>query len=274
MTTNTGNEAGNEATRTATAKATEETLLAYVAGGGRLGSPDNVTPRYRGELMRLMAVFVDSELAGASGFADCINLAPGMKERVVTARIVLEKFTNAEKVMRLMEAFGSNLQQYVGAHPWAARLDRSIDLGSRRISSDMRLNVFHYPIQGFVDGIVLNVLMGRATIIQLDDLAAGSYQPFADVLAEIIPVEKRHAGYGVDGLSAALAAGYDPVAAQASINYWYPRVAATFGRAASEHSETYRKFGLRQRGNEELLALWRADVRGVLGAFALREPAA
>jgi ring-1,2-phenylacetyl-CoA epoxidase subunit PaaA len=97
----------------------DDSLIAYVGGGGRLSSPDNVTPRFRGELMRIMAVFVDSELAGASGFADCINLAPGVKERVVTARMVLEKFSNAEKVMRLMEAFGSNPAQYVGAHPWS-----------------------------------------------------------------------------------------------------------------------------------------------------------
>jgi ring-1,2-phenylacetyl-CoA epoxidase subunit PaaA len=115
----------------------------------------------------------------------------------------------------------------------------------------------------------MNVLMGRATLIQLDDLARGSYQPFADALAEIIPVETRHAKYGVEGLSAALASGYDPVAAQASVNYWHPRVAATFGRAASEHSEIYRRYGLRQRTNEALLAAWRADVRALLDGFGL-----
>ena len=251
---------------------TEETLLAYVEGGGKLSSPDNVTPRYRGEVMRIMAVFVDSELAGASGFADLINLAPGVKERVVASRMVLEKFSHAEKVMRLMEAFGSNPAQYVSAHPWAARLDRSADLGTRRINGDMRLNVFHYPIYGWVDGVILNALMGRATMIQLDDLSRGSYQPLADALAEILPAETRHAGYGVEGLRTALAAGYDPTAAQASVNYWYPRVAATFGRAASEHSNTYRKFGLRQRSNEELLAVWQADVRGLLEGAKIREP--
>jgi len=252
---------------------TEDTLLEYVGAGGKLSSPDNVTPRYRGELMRIMAVFVDSELAGASGFADLINLAPGVKERVVASRMVLEKFSHAEKVMRLMEAFGSNTAQYVTAHPWAARLDRSADLGTRRIDGDMRLNVFHYPIYGWVDGVILNALMGRATMIQLDDLAQGSYQPFSDALCEIIPAETRHAGYGTEGLRTALAAGHDPVAAQASVNYWYPRVAATFGRAASEHSQMYRKYGLRQRANEELLASWKADVHSFLAGAAIREPA-
>lgn len=251
----------------------EENLIAYVAGGGRLSAPDNVTPRYRAELMRLMAVFVDSELAGASGFADCINLAPGVRERIVAARMVLEKFGNAETVMRIMETFGANPAQYASAHPWAARLDRSADLGARRMDGDMRLNVFHYPIYGWVDAVVMNILMGRATMIQLEDLAQGSYQPFADALAEIIPVETRHAGYGVEGLDAALGNGYDPVAAQASVNYWHPRVAATFGRATSEHAETYRKYGLRRRANEELLARWRGEVRGLLDARNLREPA-
>ena len=62
---------------------TDESLLAYFWRGRKLSSPDTVTPRFRGELMRIMAVYVDSELAGASGFADCINLAPWIKCRTV-----------------------------------------------------------------------------------------------------------------------------------------------------------------------------------------------
>ena len=41
----------------------------YLAQGGVLTSPANVPPRYRGELLRLMASFVDSELAASAGFA-------------------------------------------------------------------------------------------------------------------------------------------------------------------------------------------------------------
>jgi ring-1,2-phenylacetyl-CoA epoxidase subunit PaaA len=250
----------------------DESLMHYLSGGGKLGAPENATPRYRGEVMRLMAVFVDSELAGASGFADCINLAPGVKARVVAARMVLEKFSHAEKVLRVMEGFGSNTTQYVSAHPWSARLDRNTDLDTRRLDGDMRLNVFHYPIYGWVDAAVMNTLMGRATMLQLDDLAKGSYQPFVDALEEIIPVETKHAGYGAEGVRKALADGCDPIAAQASVNYWYPRVAATFGRAASEHAQTYRKFGLRARSNEELLAAWQADVRPLLRGLKLTPP--
>ncbi len=41
----------------------------YLAQGGELTAPGNAPPRYRGELMRLMSSFVDSELAASAGFA-------------------------------------------------------------------------------------------------------------------------------------------------------------------------------------------------------------
>jgi 1,2-phenylacetyl-CoA epoxidase catalytic subunit len=248
--------------------------LAYLAAGGKLSAPDNATPRYRGEVMRLMAVLIDSLMAGASGFADCINLAPGLKERMVAARIVLEKFGHAEKIMRLMEQFGANLPQYVRGHPWAARRDRSADFGTRRIEGDMRLNVFHYPIEGWVDAVTMNLLMGRATAIQLDELTRASYAPLADTIAEILPIEVRHAELGRAGLRAALAGGHDPTDAQASVNYWYPRVADTFGRAASDRFDTYKKYGLRERTNAELLERWRADVAPILDELKLKVPQA
>ena len=251
----------------------EESLVSFVTGGGRLSAPDNVTPRYRGELMRLMAIFVDSEMAGASGFADCINLAPGLKERITATRIVLDKFNHARQVLALMEPFGANISQYVGAHPWASRLDRSIDLGTRRTDGDMRLNVFHYPINGWVDAVVMNCLMGQATVVQLDELTRSSYQPLADTLAEILPVERRHAELGQEGLKVALERGHDKVDAQASVNYWYPRVADTFGRSASDHFDQHRRYGLRQRSREDLLALWHSLVHPILERFGLTAPA-
>ena len=44
-------------------------LESYLAQGGVLTAPGNVPARYRGELMRLMSSFVDSELAASAGFA-------------------------------------------------------------------------------------------------------------------------------------------------------------------------------------------------------------
>ena len=111
----------------------------YLAQGGKLTSPENAPPRYRGELMRLMATFVDSELAGAAGFADTINIAPGIKERIAASRIVLEKLDHGERVLDIMGSFGADTSRYANHHPWTARLARDADLGAARHGSDMRL---------------------------------------------------------------------------------------------------------------------------------------
>lgn len=252
----------------------EMSLESYLAGGGKLSSPSNATPRYRGEIMRLMAVFVDSEMAGASGFADAITLAPGLKERMIAARIVLEKFGNAEPVLELMEQFGANTSRYVNHHPWSNRLDRNVDLGTRRMDGDMRLNVFHYPINDWCDAVTMNTLMGSATVVQLEELSNCSYQPLADALVRILPVEARHSVLGEGGLRRLLADGYDNTSAQASVNYWYPRVAATFGRTDSDHIDTYRRYGLREQSNEQLVRSWQGRAAAILKRLELDVPRA
>ncbi len=81
--------------------AEDMTIESYLSQGGKLTNPTNVPPRYRAELLKMMTTFVDSELAGAAGFADVINAAPGLKERIAAAKIVLEKTDNAGQVLRL-----------------------------------------------------------------------------------------------------------------------------------------------------------------------------
>ncbi|MFN3145738.1 MAG: hypothetical protein ACE368_11030 [Paracoccaceae bacterium] len=57
----------------------------------------------------------------------------------------------------------------------------------------MRLSVFHYPLKGWTDAVAMNMLMGRAVTIQLEELARVSYQPLAEAFRAILPVERRHA---------------------------------------------------------------------------------
>jgi len=133
--------------------------------------------------------------------------------------------------------------------------------------------VFHYPINGWVDAVVMNCLMGQATVVQLDELTRGSYQPLADALSMILPVEKRHAEFGEQGLKIALERGHDKTDAQASVNYWYPRVTDTFGSSSSDHFAQHRKYGLRQKGRAELLTQWQSIVHPILSHFGLNIPA-
>ena len=252
----------------------DEALIARIGRGERLEAGDELSSGYRAELVRLMVVFVDSEMAGAAGFADHINRAPGMRERSTAARIVSEKFAHAEAVLELLTRFGVNPELYVRSHPWQARLDRALDLGNRRVGGDKRLNVFHYPLEGWVDAVAMNMLMGRASAIQLGDLLACSYLPLAEALGRIVPREIAHARLGEAGLRRAIEHDGARLSAAASVAFWHPRVAATFGRSDSERFELYRKYGLRQHANAELLACWQGEIAERLVALGLAVPAA
>jgi ring-1,2-phenylacetyl-CoA epoxidase subunit PaaA len=244
-------------------------IEAYLAEGGLLTSPANVPHRYRGELLRLMASFVDSELAGAAGFADAINLGPGIKERIAASRIVTEKLEHGERVLEIMAGFGMDTDRYVTHHPWNDRLPRDSDIGALRQGSDMRLNVFHYPLQGWTDAVTMNVLMGSAVLVQLEELSRVSYQPLAEAFRAILPREARHAELGLAGMKKLLDDPQERPAVEASLAYWRPRVAASFGTPGSARFETQRRFGLRSVPNEDLQAGWLREIGARLTGLGL-----
>ncbi|WP_127105473.1 Phenylacetic acid catabolic protein [Pararhodobacter zhoushanensis] len=248
---------------------TDMSIEDYLAHGGKLTSPGNVPARYRGELLRLMASFVDSELAASAGFADTINDAPGIKSRIAAARITLEKADHAERVLRLMSEFGVDTERYEDVHPWAARVARDADLGAQRHGGDMRLSVFHYPLTGWIDAVVMNVLQGLAAKVQLAELSQVSYQPLAEVFRAIAPTETRHAELGVEGLAQIVQSEEGRAAAEASIAYWRPHVAAGFGATNSARYERLSRLGLRHRPNAAMLAEWEATLATTLADLSL-----
>lgn len=249
--------------------AEDMSIESYLAQGGVLTNPTNVPPRYRAELMKLMATFVDSELAGAAGFADVINTGPGIKERIAAAKIVLEKTDNADRVLKIMGEFGANTDKYANHHPWTARLDRGADIGASRTEQDMRLAVFNYPLDGWSDAVVMNLLMGRAVAVQMAEFSMVSYQPLAEAFRAVAPVEARHAELAEEGI-AKLAEDGEKATLQASVDYWWPRVAASFGSADSSKAESLKTMGLRKSTNAELKTRWEAETKSVLDGLGLK----
>ncbi|MDA5094980.1 phenylacetate-CoA oxygenase subunit PaaI [Aliiroseovarius sp. KMU-50] len=250
----------------------EMSITDYLAKGGQLTSPINVPARYRAELMRLMASFVDSELAGAAGFADMINSGPGIKERIAAAKIVLEKTDNADKVLKIMGEFGANTDRYATHHPWTDRLDRNAAVGATRNAQDMRLSVFNYPLTTWQDAVVMNMLMGLAVGVQLSELSRVSYQPLAEAFREITPIEVNHTDLAIEGIEHILAKGTSKEVLQDSVNYWWPLVDASFGQAVSTRAKQLTQFGLRHSTNTELREKWDKLASDQLDALGLTAP--
>jgi 1,2-phenylacetyl-CoA epoxidase catalytic subunit len=249
-----------------------QNLIDRISNGEKVLQGEALPTSYRNELMRLMVVFVDSELAGASGFATQINSAPGVKERILASQIVSEKFSSADAILTLLKDFGVEPQLYVSSHAWSSRVARDVDLGQRRIGGDKRLNVFHYPLQGWVDSLVMNVMMGTASLTQLRELQSCSYQPLADAVAQILKTESVHAEAGEQGLQQAIDNAMTSEIAQASVNYWYPRVVAAFGRSTSSRGAEYKKLGLLHSSNDDRRAAWEGEMNDRLTRLGLAIP--
>ena len=244
----------------------------YLARGGKLSAPGNAPPRYRAELLKIMAGFVDSSLAGAAGFADVINDGPGIAERIAAARIVYEKTGHAARILKLMGEFGADISRYEARHPWTARLPRDTAAGARS-AHDLRLSVFNYPLQGWADAVVMNLTMGTAVAVQLEDISRSSYQPLAEAIREIAPREAEHTALAADGLARLLEGSASPEVLRESLGYWWPRVAASFGDPAPERQDMLRRLGLRHSFGAEQRAAWEARVGEALSGIGLAVPA-
>lgn len=246
----------------------EMNIADYLAQGGRLTNPANVPTRYRAELMKIMATFVDSELAGAAGFADVINAGPGIKERIAAAKIVLEKTDNADKVLRLMGEFGANTDRYASHHPWTDRLPRDTPPGAHRSAHDMRLSVLNYPLEGWADAVAMNLCMGLGVGVQLEEMQKVSYQPLAEAIRAIRPVESRHTELAREGVERLLNSGSGKKIAD-SLAYWQSRVAAMFGDIDDDRMVQLRAWGLRGQTGSVLRTTWQSRLDAVVAELDL-----
>ena len=72
-------------------RVTEAELLARIERGERMESADEMTEAYRDNLVHLMTMQADSELAGGYGYVPWIMKAPGVEEKHVVAQIVKDE---------------------------------------------------------------------------------------------------------------------------------------------------------------------------------------
>jgi ring-1,2-phenylacetyl-CoA epoxidase subunit PaaA len=251
----------------------EQSLIEHIKRHGKIAAPEEMSAHYRGEIVRVMSVLVDSWLAAAAGFADTINRAPGLAERQAMVRITAEKLTHAGAVLELLRPFGVQPDLYLNTYPWAARIGRDVDLGLRRIAGDKRLNVFHYPLQSWHDAVLVNWLVGASLAIQLRDLADSSYSPLAIALSGMAQEEEKLAALSQPLLAAAIRRDGKAGPTQAALDYWYPRAAATFGHRESDRFAVYKRYGLRKESNDVLLNRWRSLIDPQLAALGLVSPA-
>jgi ring-1,2-phenylacetyl-CoA epoxidase subunit PaaA len=244
-------------------KMLEEQMLAKIGRGEKLEAKDPMTAEYRENLLNLMTMQADSELAGAYGYVNWIYKAPTIEEKLIVANIVRDEVLHGRRMYRLLEELGVNVDDRIKQHDDAFqyRLDDSnANIGAERKADDKRVNIFYYPIDTWTDFIMFNFCMDRGSAHQLHDNLDCSYGPWVRTLQLIYKEEVTHIAHGdmwVKKLAADPATRAD---CQETFNKWYHRTMNIFGRPGSSRNALYRKLGLKKRDNDEVRQAFNAEI--------------
>lgn len=246
--------------------ATENQLIQHIATKKQVTAQE-ATPGYRQAVIKIVQTFVDTGLASAAGLLQSLPQARQIQERIQFLKIVQEKYEHAQLLLNILEDFGKNAEIHSRAHVWGGRLDRDIELGAESFGSDERLNPLHYPTEGWIDQLVLISLIDAAIPIQAQELLQCSYKPLEDAMKVIVYAQLKHGATAMGALQP-LVEEYQS-AVQASVDYWFPRVLATFDRFSAEEFKTFRDYNLRFHKNEELAVNWKEYAKNLLGKLGL-----
>lgn len=257
-----------------TEKTLEERMLARIRAGERIESVSEMTEEYRAALLHLLTMQADSELAGAYGYVPWITKAPTVEEKYVVAQIVKDEVRHAVIIYGLLADLGVDVEAHVRAHDelFTMRVSNDADLGTTRITSDKRVNIFYYPIETWADFVMFNFCMDRGAGHQLEDVRHCSYGPWVRAIEGIFKDEKFHVRHGEHWVQRLAQDPKTRAEAQAAFSKWYLRTMNIFGRPGSPKNQLYRKFRLKVRDNDEVRQAFAAEAKALCERFGLAVP--
>jgi len=227
-------------------------------------SPSAVEPAFRGEVAdaeaahalgpeyvravgKVVSSHVRNELAGATAFDEpAIALAPGPKEKWLACRIAMEEYGHHLKFQRLASELGVD------------------DAGSGRA-----LSVFDYELSSWTEFVVLKALVDLAEVVLMEELLSSSYLPLRNLVARLLPEENFHVSFGRAHTRDLVADPASTLVVQRAVDDLVGFTVPFFGRSVSANNESFRRWGVKSRTNDEARAAWtdrcRQFVEGELG---------
>lgn len=257
---------------TRSAQERESAMNAKLTRKESIETVDEMSDEYFDLLANLMTQQADSELAGGFGYVPWIMKAPTTEEKLVVSNIVRDEVRHGRAMYRLLEDIGVRVDDYVEQFDFTFRVDGQTDLGATRAGTDKRVNIFYYSIDSWPDFVMFNFLMDRGAGHQLEDVKKSTYGPWRREIDRIFKEELTHVAHG-DYWVKRLALGPETrPAIQASLERWWPRVMAIFGRPGSKKNLRYRALGLKIRDNHQVRVDFEKEVRAKAEQWGLVIP--
>jgi ring-1,2-phenylacetyl-CoA epoxidase subunit PaaA len=209
---------------------------------------------YREAICKIVASHAVNELYGAQVFDEpAIAFAPTPYAKWLTCRIAMEEYHHHVRFKGLAD-----------------------ELGIPREATDPKvkrpLSIFGFELKSWPEFCVIKLLADLAEILQVEDLLHCSFVPLRTIGRVTMPEEKFHAQFGKDFCTELCKTEEGRRDVQKAIDAYAPYLPQFFGASGSKNNETYRKFGLKERRNEEMRSDFLNRARAVVEALDLRFP--
>ncbi len=195
---------------------------------------------YRAAVEKIVISHAVNELYGAQVFDEpAIALAPTPYAKWLTCRVAMEEYHHHVRFRSLADEIG---------------------VASERMDPKRKkpLSIFEFELRTWPEFCVIKLIADYAEILQVEDLLHCSFHPLRNLARITMPEEKFHAKFGKDFCNELCRTPQGRRAVQDGINRYFPITPAFFGASQSKNNETYRRWGLKSRSNDEM----RADFLG------------
>lgn len=214
----------------------------------------NEPAEYRDAIAKIVISHTVNELYGAQVFDEpAIALAPTPYAKWLTCRIAMEEYHHHVR----FKALADDLQ--VPAEATDPKQKRP-------------LSIFGFPMKSWAEFCVIKMLADLAEILQVEDLLHCSFVPLRNIGRVTMPEEKFHAQFGKDFCTELCKTDEGRAAVQQAIRDYAPFLPKFFGAAGSKNNETYRKYALKARRNEQMREDFLGRARSVVESLGLEFP--
>lgn len=196
------------------------------------GAPEE----YRTALRKIVRSHAVNELYGAQVFDEpAIALAPTPYAKWLTCRVAMEEYGHHVRFRELGEQMG-------------------IPEAEMTPTGKKPLSIFEFPLKTWEEFCVIKLLADLAEILQVEDLLHCTFHPLRNLARMTMPEERFHAQFGKDFCTELCQSAEGRARVQDAINRYFPMLPAFFGKSGSKNNEMFRRFGIKQRSNEDMRA--------------------
>lgn len=179
----------------------------------------------------------------------CLTLAPDSESKRVLAKLMMQEVEHGVITAQILKG-----------------------LGVDKVDTPIEQYLFDLPIDTWCDLCYFHALGDRVGMYVGENWGDVPYQPLRLVAPKLHQEEVFHASLGYQNLTKLCATPEGLAQAQRLVHKWWPAALDMFGASGSGFSEQYVKWGIRQKGNEELRQQYIAETRPMLEKLGIKVP--